>query len=63
MYAMVCTRLDLSHVVSMESRYMHDPRRGHWEAMRWILRCIKGIGDVELFLGRMLLVSRSAQVM
>jgi len=29
MYAMVCTRPDLSQAVSMISRYMHDPRRGH----------------------------------
>jgi len=29
MYAMVCTKLDLSQVVSMISRYMHDPDRGH----------------------------------
>jgi len=27
MYAMVCTRPDLSQVVSMISRYMHDPER------------------------------------
>ena len=30
MYAMVCTRPDISHAVSMVSRYMHDPRKGHW---------------------------------
>jgi len=29
MYAMVCIRSDLSQVVSMISRYMHDPRRDH----------------------------------
>ena len=34
MYVMVCTRLDLSQAVSMVSRYMHDPGRGHWEAVR-----------------------------
>ena len=28
MYAMVCTRLDLSQIVSMVSRYMHDPSVG-----------------------------------
>jgi len=28
MYAMVCMRPDLSHAVSMVSRYMHDPDRG-----------------------------------
>ena len=27
-YAMVCMRPDLSQVVSMVSRYMHDPGRG-----------------------------------
>ena len=30
MHAMVCMRSDLSQVVSMVSRYMHDPDRGHW---------------------------------
>ena len=29
MYAMVCTRLDLSQAISMISRYMHDPKKGH----------------------------------
>jgi len=28
-YAMVCTRSDLSQAVSVISRYMHDPRKGH----------------------------------
>jgi len=37
MYAMVCARLDLAQSVSMVSRYMHNPGRGHWEAVRWIL--------------------------
>jgi len=34
MYAMVCTRPDLSQAVSMVSRYMHDPGRSHWEAVK-----------------------------
>ena len=29
MYAMVCTRPNLSQVVSMISRYMHDLGKGH----------------------------------
>jgi hypothetical protein len=48
MYAMVCTRPDISHAVSMVSRYMHDPGRGHWDAVKWILRYIKGTVDVGL---------------
>ena len=34
MYAMMCTRPDLSQDVSMVSRYMDDPRRDHWEAVK-----------------------------
>ena len=49
MYVMMCTRPDLSQAVSIVSRYMNDPSRGHWEAVRWILMYIKGTVDVGLF--------------
>ena len=29
---------------------MHDSGQGHWEAMKWIVRYIKGIIDVGLVL-------------
>jgi len=45
MYAMVCIRLDLSHAVSVLSCYMHNPEKYHWEAMKWILRYVKGSID------------------
>ncbi|KAF2288730.1 hypothetical protein GH714_011801 [Hevea brasiliensis] len=32
MYAMVCTRPDISHVVSIVSRYMACPGKEHWQA-------------------------------
>jgi len=34
MYAMVCTRTDLTHVVSQVSKYMSKPSRQHWEAVK-----------------------------
>ena len=40
--------IGLSQAVSMASRYMHDPGKDHWEAVRWILRYIKGTIDVAL---------------
>ena len=30
MYAIVCNRLNISHVVSVVSRYMDHPRKIHW---------------------------------
>jgi len=34
MYAMVCTRSNLSQAVSIVLKYMHDPGKVHWEAVR-----------------------------
>ena len=34
MYAMVCTRPDSSHVVSVISRYMGHPGKMHWQAVK-----------------------------
>ncbi|GJR03668.1 retrovirus-related pol polyprotein from transposon TNT 1-94 [Tanacetum coccineum] len=48
MYAMICTRPDISHVVGMVSRYMHNPGKGHWQAVKWILRYIHNTVDVGL---------------
>ncbi|KAK4390530.1 Retrovirus-related Pol polyprotein from transposon TNT 1-94 [Sesamum angolense] len=38
MYAMVCTRPNLAHVVSQVCKYMSKPGRHHWEAVKWIFR-------------------------
>uniref|UniRef100_A0A2N9EJV5 PGG domain-containing protein n=1 Tax=Fagus sylvatica TaxID=28930 RepID=A0A2N9EJV5_FAGSY len=38
MYAMVCTRPDIAHAVGVVSRYMSNPGKQHWEAVKWILR-------------------------
>ncbi|KAG9453307.1 hypothetical protein H6P81_006211 [Aristolochia fimbriata] len=48
MYAMVCTRPDISQAVSVVSRFMHDPGKGHWQAVKWILRCLQNTVDVGL---------------
>ena len=42
MYAMVCIRQDIAHVVGLVSRYMADPGKKHWEALKWILPYLKG---------------------
>ncbi|KAK9733789.1 hypothetical protein RND81_04G092600 [Saponaria officinalis] len=43
---MVCTRPDLAYSVSVVSRFMHNPGKEHWEAVKWILRYLKGSADI-----------------
>ena len=52
MYAMVCSRPDIAQAVSMVSRYMSNPSKGHWEAPKWLLRYLKGTSNVCLKFGR-----------
>lgn len=33
MYAMVCTRPDIAHALSVVSRYMSNPGKNYWEAV------------------------------
>ena len=38
MYVMVCTRLEISHAVSVVSRYIDHLGKIHWQSVKWILR-------------------------
>jgi hypothetical protein len=48
MYAMVCTRPDFAHAVGVVSRYMNNLGKEHWEAVKWILRYLRGIATHAL---------------
>jgi hypothetical protein len=52
MYAMVCTRPDISQAVSVVSRYMANPSKEHWQAVKWIFRYLRGTADVGLVYDR-----------
>lgn len=51
MYAMVCTRPDLAHAVSVVSRFMANPGKDHWIAVKRIFRYLRGTSDVGLIYG------------
>ena len=51
MYAMVCTRPDIAQAVSTVSRFMSNPGRPHWEAVKWILRYLRGSTNMKLCFG------------
>ena len=42
MYSMVCTCPNLAHGMSVISRFMANPGKTHWMAVKWMLRYIKG---------------------
>src|SRR4051812_30118392 len=48
MYAMVCTRPDIAHAVGVVSRFMSNPGKQHWEAVKWLFRYLKGTSKVAL---------------
>ncbi|KAF2308279.1 hypothetical protein GH714_039892 [Hevea brasiliensis] len=52
MYAIVCTQLDISHAVSVVSRYIACPGKEHWHTVKWILSNLKGTIYVSLTFDR-----------
>lgn len=52
MYAMVCTRPDIGHAVGVVSRFMSNPGKAHWEAVKWILRYLRGTTEKCLYFGK-----------
>lgn len=51
MYAMVCTRLDIAHAVGVVSRFLSNPGRKHWNAVKWIMRYLRGTSKLSLSFG------------
>ena len=52
MYAMICTRLDIEYVVGVVNRYMSNPDKKHWEAMKGIMRYLNGTRKLCICFGR-----------
>uniref|UniRef100_A0A8R7RAQ8 Reverse transcriptase Ty1/copia-type domain-containing protein n=1 Tax=Triticum urartu TaxID=4572 RepID=A0A8R7RAQ8_TRIUA len=52
MYAMVCSKPDLSFAMSLVSRYMANPGQEHWKAVQWIFRYLRGTSNACLKFGR-----------
>ncbi|XP_062085387.1 secreted RxLR effector protein 161-like [Humulus lupulus] len=48
MYIMVSTRPDIAHVLSILSNFMSNPGLEHWNALKWLLRYLKGTTEMGL---------------
>ena len=52
MYAMVCTRPDVAYGIGLVSRFMGNPGKEHWEAVKWLLRYLKGTEEYGVMFGQ-----------
>eukprot|EP00253_Pinus_taeda_P034555 PITA_34555 len=48
MYAMVCTRLDIAHVVGVLTRLMSKRGKEHWTTVKQVFRYLHGTSDYGL---------------
>ena len=51
MYTVVCTRPDIDYGVGDVSRFMSNLGKAHWEAMKGILRYLRGTTKKCLYFG------------
>ena len=51
MYAMLCTRPNVSYALSMTSRFQLDPGECHWIAVKNILKYLRRTKDIFLIYG------------
>ena len=48
MYAMVCTRMSIAHVVGFLSRYMSKPWKKHWTSVKMVFKYLRGSASYGL---------------
>ena len=51
MYAMLCTRPDVAHALSVTSRFQADPGEDHWKDVKCILKYLRRTKDLFLVYG------------
>ncbi|GKV39992.1 hypothetical protein SLEP1_g47676 [Rubroshorea leprosula] len=49
--AMVCTKLDIAHAIVVMGRFLSNPGKQHWAAVKWIFRYLKGTSHMCLCYG------------
>jgi hypothetical protein len=52
MWAAVAMRPDIAFAVSLLSQFMENPREVHWEAIKRVLRYLKGMKNNKLIIGK-----------
>ena len=48
MYAMVTTQPNLTHVIGVVSRFMHNLNQAHWNAVKHVFKYLVGTKDYDI---------------
>lgn len=51
MYSMIYTRPYVAQAMGVVSRFINNPGKGHWQAIKWIFRYLRGTSKYCLNLG------------
>lgn len=51
MYVMVCTRLDIAHVIGIVSQFLSNSDKKYWVVVKWILRYFSCTSNVCFYFG------------
>ncbi|XP_070054603.1 secreted RxLR effector protein 161-like [Nicotiana tomentosiformis] len=51
MYAIICTRHNIAHVVGITSHFLFNLRREHWNTIKMIMRYLYGTSSLSLYFG------------
>ena len=51
MYAMLCTRPNIAYAIGVVSRYMSNPGKKHWEAVKGVMPYLNGTRKVCICFG------------
>jgi hypothetical protein len=49
MYAPICTRPSITHVVGFLSKYMSKPRKEHWTTIKGVFKYLHGNSNYAIF--------------
>lgn len=56
MFAMICTRWDITYVVRVIGWFMTNPDGEHWDGIKRIIKCIDGTSCGELCFGGSIMI-------
>ena len=51
MHVIVCNCLDIGYVVDTVIRFLSNPKNEHWNAVKWIMRYLRGTSSMSLYFG------------